>query len=137
MKGSRALAAGLALAAMAGCGFSTGEIIKPRYPAGGQDQGPDVHNRMVDKLRTVDITVAAKRFQPQQTSVGLDSVVRIINGSKRPVKLRLIKLVGHQMSDTTLAPGEVIEREYLHKGVEVWGLQGSRARLEIDVYPSA
>jgi len=131
------VAAGLALVALAGCGYSSGQQIKERDPPGGQDKGPDVHSRVVDDLRAVEVAVAAKRFQPQQASVGLDSTVRIVNNTKRPVKLRVIKRVGHPLRDTTLEPGEKIEREYLRGGTEVIGMKGSRATLVINVYPSS
>jgi hypothetical protein len=134
MRRSSALTAGLALIAFAGCGYSSSVQIKDRDPPGGQDRGPDVHNRMVDELRTMKVTVAARRFQPQQVSAGLDSTVQIINETRRPVELRVIKRVGHPLEDTTLEPGERIEREYLRGGTEVLGLRGSRARLEVNVY---
>jgi hypothetical protein len=134
MRRPAALAAALALSAFAGCGYSSAEQIKDRDPPGGQDRGPDVHNRMVDELRTMKVTVAARRFQPQQVTVGLDSTVQIVNETRRPVELRVTKLVGHPLEDTTLEPGERIEREYLRGGTELIGLRGSRARLEINVY---
>ena len=137
MRRSRALATGLSLAACVGCGYSTGQIIKPRDPPGGTDQGPDIHNRAIDDLRAVEITVAAKRFQPQQASVGLDSSVRIRNQTKHAVTLRVIKLLGHPVRHKRLGPGQSLEREYLRGGVEVFGLKGSRARLEINVFPSS
>jgi len=127
----------LALVAFVGCGYSSSQEIKERDPPGGQDQGPDVHNRAVDDLRAVEVSVAAKRFQPQQVSVGLDSTVRIVNKGKRPVEVRMLKRVGHPLADTTLEPGEQIEREYLRGGVERFGLKGSRALLEINVYSSS
>src|SRR5919107_4287920 len=102
MRRPRAVALGLAALAFAGCGYSSSQQIKERDPPGGQDQGPDVHNRMVDDLRTVEVTVAAKRFQPQQASVGLDSTVRIVNPTKRPVELRFIKRLGRPLGDMTL-----------------------------------
>ena len=134
MRRARALAAALALCALAGCGYSSSVHIKERDPPGGQDRGPDVHNRMVDELRAFDVSVAAKRFQPQQASVGLDSTVRIINKTTRPVELRMIKRLGHPLADTTLEPGEQVEREYLRGGNEIVGLKGSRARLDVTVY---
>jgi hypothetical protein len=136
MKRARALVAGLGLAVAVGCGFSTPQKVQERDPPGGQDRGPDVHNRAVDDLRTVEITVAAKRFQPQQASVALDSTVRLVNQTKRPVKLRFIKRVGRPLGDMTLEPGEHLEREYVRGGVETLGMKGSRAQLEVNVFPS-
>jgi hypothetical protein len=136
MTKARALAGGLGLAVAVGCGFSTPQKIQERDPPGGQDRGPDVHNRAVDDLRTVEITVAAKRFQPQQASVGLDSTVRIVNPTKRPVELRFIKRLGRPLGDMTLEPGERFEREYVRGGVEKLGMKGSRAQLEVNVFPS-
>ena len=136
MRRSRALAAGLAVAVSAGCGYSMSEEIKPRDPPGGQARGPNVNVETIDRLRSVEITVAANRFQPQQASVGLDSTVRIVNEEDGPVELRFIKRVGRPLPDMTLEPGERIEREYLRGGTEIIGMRGSRARLEINVFPS-
>jgi hypothetical protein len=139
MRRPLALAALLTLLGLTalGCGYSSSEIVKRRDPSGGVDQGPDVHDRMVDNLRAVEVTVAGKRFEPPAPTVGLDSVVRIINTSKRPVELRVIRLLGHPLGNQTLRPGQRIEREYLRGGVEEFGVKGSRARLVIKVYPSS
>jgi hypothetical protein len=136
MRRPKGLAAALAVAASAGCGYSMSEVKEPRDPPGGQARGPDVNVETIDRLRSVEVTVAANRFQPQQASVGLDSTVRIQNETDRPVELRLLKRVGRRLQDPTLAPEERIEREYLRGGTEIFGLEGSRARLQINVYPS-
>jgi hypothetical protein len=130
------LAAVLVVAMAPGCGYSMSEVKEPRDPPGGRARGPDVNVETVDRLRAVEITVAANRFQPAQASVGLDATVRIQNESDGPVELRLIKRVGRRLPDLTLEPGERIEREYLRGGTEVFGLERSRARLQINVFPS-
>jgi hypothetical protein len=130
------LAAVLVVAMAPGCGYSMSEVKEPRDPPGGQARGPDVNVETVDRLRAVEITVAANRFQPAQASVGLDSTVRIQNETDRPVELRIVKRVGRPLQDLTLEPGERIEREYLRGGTEVFGLDGSAARLQVNVFPS-
>ncbi len=136
MRRAIGLAAVLALAMAPGCGYSMAEVKEPRDPPGGQARGPDVNVETVDRLRAVEIAVAANRLHTAQASVGLDSTVRIQNETDRPVELRLVKRVGRRLPDLTLEPGERIEREYLRGGTEVFGLEGSRARLQINVFPS-
>ena len=135
MRRTRALA-GLAVAVSAGCGYSMAEEVKPRDPPGGTARGPGVNVEANDQLRSVEIVVAANRFQPQQASIGLDSTVRIINEEGRPVELRFIRRLGRPLEDLTLEKGERIEREYLRGGTEIFGLRGSRAQLQINVFPS-
>jgi hypothetical protein len=142
MRRTGALARGLALLAVAavagGCGTSTVERKKVRDPAGqGETRGPAPTVQQVEDLRGGEVTIAANRFQPQQVSIGLDSSVRIVNRSKKTVRVLQLKRLNARINDPVLDPGEKIELEFLDGGREILGLKGSRARLEIDVFPNA
>lgn len=140
MRGSRALAlaGGLAIVctAASGCGVSDKEITKPRDPSGqGETRGPDVSVEAVDDLRVSESVINRERFQPQQVSIGLDSTVRVINGDSKTVKVRALEGLGDPLEDAELEPGEELELDFLDAGTERLALEGSKARLEINVYP--
>jgi hypothetical protein len=136
MRTSRTVAAGLALVTVAsGCGMSTKEEVKPRDPTGqGQVRTPDVSVESLDELRTTEVVVNRGRFQPQQTSIGLDGTVRIQNEDTKVVKLRRLRGPGGPIRDPILKPGEQTVIDFLRAGVAEIGLQGSKARLQINVY---
>ncbi|MDQ3320176.1 MAG: hypothetical protein M3515_08095 [Actinomycetota bacterium] len=138
MRRSRAFAGGLALAcaAASGCGVSSKEITKPRDPAGqGETRGPDVSVEGVDDLRATEVVINRARFQPQQVSIGLDSTVRVVNGDSKTVNVRALEGLGDRLEDAELEPGEKLELDFLDSGTERLALEGSKARLEINVYP--
>lgn len=138
MRRSRALAGGLALACVAGsgCGVSSEEIIKPRPPSGqGETRGPDVSVEQVDDLRSVEVVVNRGVFQPRQVSIGLDSTVRIVNGDDRTTTIRTVRKLAPRIDNPRLSPGETAEIDFLDPGVEYIALKGSKAQLEINVFP--
>ncbi len=137
MTRSRTVAGGLALVAVAvaGCGMSTKEEVKPRDPSGqGQTRTPDVSVESLDELRTSEIVVNRGRFQPQQTSIGLDGTVRIQNEDTKIAKLRKLRGPGGPLRDPILKPGEQTTVDFLRAGVGEIALEGSKARLQINVY---
>ena len=138
MKRSRALAGGLALACVAapGCGVSSEEKIKVRDPAGqGETRSPDVSVESVDELRAVEVVINRDTFQPQQVSVGVDSTIRIVNGDTKTENIMALRGLGDPIEDKELEPQERVEIDFLAAGTEVIGLKGSKARLEINVFP--
>lgn len=137
MRRSRALAGVLALACVAasGCGVSSKEEIKPRDPSGqGETRAPDVSVESVEALRSVDVAIAANRFQPQQVSIGLDSTVTIINEGDETANIRALEGLSEKLDDRSLSPGQRISLDFLATGTERIALEGSRARLEINVF---
>jgi hypothetical protein len=135
---SRTLAAGLALAcaASSGCGVSSAEEKKPRDPAGqGETRGPDVSVESVDDLRSSEIVINRGTFQPRQTSVSFDSTVRLVNGDEKPVTVRALEGLGRTIEDPKLEPGDTLELDFTKAGTERIGLKGSKATLEINVWP--
>jgi hypothetical protein len=135
---SRTLAAGLALAcaASSGCGVSSREEKKPRDPAGqGETRGPDVSVEAVEELRATEVVINRDTFQPRQTSVSFDSTVRIVNGDEKTVTVRALEGIGKTLEDPKLEPGDEIELEFTKAGTERIGLSGSKATLEINVWP--
>ena len=138
MRRSRALAGTLALACVgsAGCGTSSKEEIKPRDPPGqGETRGPDISVEGVDALRSSEVTIAANRFQPQQVSMPLDGSVLLVNKGDDPANIRALEGLGEKLDDRSLAPGQRLELSFLQPGTERIALEGSRARLEISVFP--
>jgi hypothetical protein len=138
MRRSRIAAGGLALVAVAapGCGMSTKEEVKPRDPSGsGQVRTPDVSVESVDELRSVEVVVNRGRFQPQQASIGLDGLVRIQNEDTKVAKLRKLRGPGGPIRDPILQPGEQTQVDFLRAGVLEVGLEGSKARLQVNVFP--
>jgi hypothetical protein len=115
---------------------SSKEITKPRDPAGqGETRGPDVSVEGVDDLRATEVVINCDRFQPQQVSIGLDSTVRVVNGDSKTVNVRALEGLGDPLDDAELEPGEKLELDFLDAGTERLALKGSKARLEINVYP--
>lgn len=140
MRGSRSLAVagGLAMvcAAASGCGVSSEEITKPRDPSGqGETRGTDVSVEQVDDLRVSESVINRDRFQPQQVSIGVDSTVRVINQDTKTVNVRALEGLGDPLEDAELEPGEKLELDFLDAGTERLALEGSKAKLEINVYP--
>jgi hypothetical protein len=135
----RTLAAGLAAVCVAasGCGVSSAEVKKPRPPSGqGETRGSDVSVEQVDDLRSSSVVVNRGTFQPRQVSVTLDSTVRIVNGDEKTVRVRALEGLAKTLEDTKLQPGDEIEVEFLESGTERIGLVGSKAQLEINVWPT-
>ena len=138
MRRSRALAAVAALGCVmaSGCGVSSKEEIKPRDPSGqGETRGPDISVESIDALRSVEVAIAANRFQPQQVSISIDSTVRIVNESDKTAKIRALEGLGERLEEPTLPPGDDLELDFLDTGTERIALEGSDARLEISVVP--
>jgi len=119
-----------------GCGVSSKEEIKPRDPSGqGETRGPDISVESIDALRSVEVAIAANRFQPQQVSISIDSTVRIVNESDKTAKIRALEGLGERLEEPTLPPGDDLELDFLDTGTERIALEGSDARLEISVVP--
>jgi hypothetical protein len=138
MTRSRIAAGGLALVAATavGCGTSTKEEVKPRDPSGsGLTRGPDVSVESIDELRSTEVVVNRGRFQPQQASIGLDGIVRIQNEDTKVAKLRKLRGPGGPIRDPILKPGEQTQVDFLRAGVLEIALEGSKARLQVNVFP--
>lgn len=137
MRRTLALTAGLALvwAVAAGCGMSSEEILKPRPPSGqGETRSPDIDVEAVDDLRSTEVVINRGRFQPQQVTSSLDSTVRVVNGDTKRVKVRALEGLVDPLAENELDPGEKIEVDFVRSGTERLGLEGSSAKLEINVY---
>ena len=139
MRRSKARAGSLALACMAvaGCGVSSKEEIKPRDPTGqGLTRGADVPVESLDELRAVEVEINRGRFQPAQVSIGLDSTVRLVNRGNQTTTIRALEGLANDIDNNELEPGETTEIDFPDPGTERIRLSGgSKAKLEINVQP--